>query len=101
MTLIKLIAAIKFCLFVFPYAFYKATHNDALTFKEFVSTHAEEVTGGTFAGATGIFEIFWLSKSELHDIYVGILKALIMSAVGYFSAWAVKKLTTWIKSKSK
>ncbi len=99
MLLLKLFAALKVCIFALPFAFYKTTHHDSTTFKEFVSEHTEEVTGGTFAGMTGIFEIFLISKAEVHDIYIGVLKALIMSAVGYAAAWLVKRISQWIQSR--
>jgi len=101
MLLLKLFAVLKVCLFALPFAFYKATHHDSTTFKDFVSEHTEEVAGGTFAGITGIFEIFLISKAEVHDIYVGVIKALIMSAVGYGAAWIVKRISQWIQSKLK
>lgn len=101
MILIKVFALIKVCIFALPYGFYKATHHDSTSFKDFVNTHTEEVTGGTFAGMTGVYEIFMISKAELHDLYIGVLKALLMSVVGYYGAALIKKAVTWIQKKLK
>lgn len=70
-----------------------------IALKQFAKTRTEEISGGAFAGMTGVFEFFMISKAEAHDIYVGVLKALIMSAVGYVAAWGVKRCMQWIAKK--
>lgn len=99
--MLTIIALIKLVLFGLPYGVYKLTQHDSVTFKDFVNNHTEEVSGGAFAGMTGVFEFFLINKSEAHDIYIGVVKALVMSAVGYGAAWAVKKTAQWIAKKLK
>lgn len=93
------LALLKIVLFGLPYGVYKLTQHDSVTFKDFVHTHSEEVSGGAFAGMAGVFEFFLINKSEAHDIYIGVVKALIMSAVGYAAAWIVKRIAQWIQKK--
>lgn len=92
-----MIYVLKAVLFALPYVFYKVTHHDSIDFDQYIEDHMEEVAGGTFAGMTGILEIFFISKAEIHDIYVGVIKALVMSIIGYAVARLVKKVRAWIE----
>lgn len=71
------------------------------TLKEFAEKRIEEITGGTCAGLAGIFDILSISRTEAHDIYIGVLKALIMSIVGYVGAYLLKQIATWIQKNLK
>lgn len=99
--MITIVLFLKCLVFGVPYAIYKATGHDSVSFKDFIKDHTEEVSGGAFAGMTGIFEFLMISKSEAHDIYIGIIKALLMSAVGYLAAYLGKRIAQWIQRSLK
>lgn len=99
--MISIVLLLKCLVFGLPYAIYKATGHDSLNFKEFVKDHTEEVSGGAFAGMTGIIDFVLISKAEAHDIYIGCIKAVIMSAVGYLAAYLGKRILQWIQRSLK